>query len=101
METGNVKAMLDALNEIIDTIDEWRTNGEMEHWQYSKLFDIADAALAKPPRNCDKYNTADEAYAGFRDFCDKSVCSECRFDQNTTTCRLSWLYSEAEKEETK
>ena len=53
METGNVKAILDALNEIKDTIDEWRTNGEMEHWQYSKLFDITDAALAKPPRNCD------------------------------------------------
>ena len=101
METGNVKAMLDALNEIIDTIDEWHANGMMENWQYSKLFDIADAALAKPPRNCDKYNTADEAYAGFRDFCDKSVCSECRCDQNTTTCRLSWLYSEVEQEESK
>ena len=30
METGNVKEMLDALNEIKDTIDEWRTNGGME-----------------------------------------------------------------------
>ena len=59
------------------------------------------SALAAPPRNCDKYNTDDEAYAGFRKFCDESECNECRFDQNTTTCRLSWLYSEVEKEESK
>lgn len=46
--------MREALEEIIDTINEWRSNGEMmEHWQYSKLFDIADTALSAPPRNCD------------------------------------------------
>ena len=98
METGNVKAMLDALEAIIDKINEWHANGEMENWQYSELFDIADAALAKPPRNCDKYNTADEAYDGFRKFCDKSVCSKCRFDENPTTCRLSWLFAESKGE---
>lgn len=36
----------EALSEIIDTINKWRTDGVMEHWQYSQLFDIADAALA-------------------------------------------------------
>lgn len=49
--------MREALEEIIDTINEWRANGEMmEHWQYSELFDIADTALSTlsaPPRNCD------------------------------------------------
>ena len=73
METGNVKAMLDALNELKDTIDEWRTNGEMEHWQYSKLFDITDAALAKPPRNCD-VGTAEEQAKRYEELCDSHTC---------------------------
>lgn len=73
METGNVKAMLDALNELKDTIDEWRTNGEMEHWQYSKLFDITDAALAKPPRNCD-VGTAEEQARRYEELCDSHTC---------------------------
>ena len=77
METGNVKAILDALNEIKDMIDEWRTNGEMEHWQYSKLFDIADAALAKPPRNCD-VGTAEEQARRYEELCDSHTCgSRC------------------------
>ena len=42
-----------AFEAIIDKIDEWHANGEMEHWQYSELFDIADNALASPSRNCD------------------------------------------------
>ena len=73
METGNVKAILDALNEIKDTIDEWRTNGEMEHWQYSKLFDITDAALATPPRNCD-VGTAEEQAKRYEELCDSHTC---------------------------
>ena len=73
METGNVKAILDALNEIKDTIDEWRTNGEMEHWQYSKLFDITDSALAKPPRNCD-VGTAEEQARRYEELCDSHTC---------------------------
>ena len=73
METGNVKAILDALNEIKDTIDEWRTNGEMEHWQYSKLFDITDAALAKPPRNCD-VGTSEEQARRYEELCDSHTC---------------------------
>ena len=73
METGNVKEMLDALNEIKDTIDEWRTNGEMDHWQYSKLFDITDAALAKPPRNCD-VGTPEEQAERYENLCDSHTC---------------------------
>lgn len=85
-----------------------KTEITIPYWRVAELLnevkeaqDMAKAALAAPPRNCDKYNTDNEAYAGFRKFCDESECSECRFDQNTTTCRLSWLYSEVEKEESK
>ena len=53
---GNAAAMREALDDILELIDKWRTDNMMEHWQYSQLFDIADAALAAPPRNCDRYS---------------------------------------------
>ena len=51
----NNAACRNALEEILEKIDKWRTDNVMEHWQYSQLFDIADAALAKPYRNCDMF----------------------------------------------
>lgn len=59
MADGNIAAMREALDDIIDKIDTWRSDGTIEHWQYSQLFDIADAALAAPVRNCD-VGTAEE-----------------------------------------
>lgn len=52
---GNMAAMREALEDVLEKIDRWRTDGVMEHWQYSQLFDIADSALAAPPRNCDRF----------------------------------------------
>lgn len=45
---GNAAAMREALDDVLDKIDRWRTDGVMEHWQYSQLFDIADSALSAP-----------------------------------------------------
>ena len=42
-----VAAIEEDLSDILDKIDAWRTDGSMEHWQYSQLFDLADDALAK------------------------------------------------------
>ncbi len=50
----NNAACRNALEEILEKINEWDTGGILEHWQYSQLFDIADHALAAPPRNCDR-----------------------------------------------
>ena len=66
---NNAAAMREALNSIKDTLDEWRSNGEMmEHWQYSELFDIVNAALSEPPRNCD-VGTAEEQSERYEKFC--------------------------------
>ena len=53
IEKSSINGNEAAFEAIIDKIDEWHANGEMEHWQYSELFDIADNALAYPSRNCD------------------------------------------------
>ena len=82
MEANNMKAMRDALEEILEKIDKWRTDGTMEHWQYSQLFDIADAALEKPPRNCDAFSKAEV----LEELEDRSFSKEDTID---------WLYEEA------
>lgn len=45
-ERGDYAKLCEALEDVLEKIDKWRTDGSMEHWQYSQLFDIADAALA-------------------------------------------------------
>ena len=98
----------EALSEIIDLIDKWRNEGEMEHWQYSQLFDIADNALSAPPRNCD-VGTTEEQYARIWEFCrrhkDGLRCVDCHingvFPKN---CALIWAnmpYDKGDEDEFK
>lgn len=81
---GNSAAMREALDEILEQIDNWRTKGIMEHWQYSQLFDIADAAIATPARNCDKY-------------LDKNCAREQYNMQSDTLDPFEWLYRQEKK----
>lgn len=88
--TGNAAAMREALDEILNRIDTWRTDGSMDHWQYSQLFDIADAALAAPARNCD-VGTIEEQLESHRLYC-IGLCTihECGYDlekHDTETCK--------------
>lgn len=75
---GNVAAMLKALVEVLDKIDEWRTDGTIEHWQYSQLFDVCNAAIAAPARNCDKFND----YMSAKDYFIKNEL--WKYNQNLT-----------------
>lgn len=80
-QLNNTAAMREALNAIKDTLDEWRSNGEMmEHWQYSELFGIANSALSAPLRNCD-VGTAEEQAERFKKFC-------CIYPLNCAGCPL-------------
>ena len=84
-QVWNAAEMREALNEIKDTIDEWRTNDEMDHWQYSKLFDITDAALSAPPRNCDRPECATT----------KAAQDVWRKEDGGQTAYYEWLFAEA------
>lgn len=86
--------MREALSEIIDLIDKWRADGEMEHWQCSSLFGIADAALAQPLRNCD-VGTPEEQQDRFADFCGKHECTiNCpikkKWRGHNPSCGILW-----------
>lgn len=94
-QLGNTAAMREALNAIKDTLDEWRSNGEMmEHWQYSELFDIVNAALAEPLRNCD-VGTAEEQSERYEKFCyahrsREKGCGDCPLC-DIVCCGFAWL----------
>ena len=89
----------------------------IDEWYYTQqnvtLNDIGDKIVdlknaisrerLKPVRNCDKHETAEEAYRAFSDLCQKEDgCLHCRFlHKNYLGCALEWAYEEAEKEVSK
>ena len=79
MEANNVKAMRDALLSILGTADHLQTRfaiPKLASEEISELKQIAESALAAPPRNCDMYNTLDDARnAFFADYVPDETCS--------------------------
>ena len=92
--------LCEALSEILHLIDKWRTDGAMEHWQYSQLFDVADNALALPRRNCD-VGTAEEQNERFNNFCGSHMrCDSCPHWETNGDCGIKWAqmpYEEAKE----
>lgn len=102
-EDPNPPTLLEAAEAVKNT---WYSNGpdgslSRLETTISHLANAIEREKAKPVRNCDRFATAEEALAGFRKFCGKVACNECRFRDCVPTCPLTWLYEEAEKEETK
>ena len=55
---------------------------------------------AKPVRNFNKYKTAKDALTGFNEMCNGKTCGRCPFSAEINECRsckLNWLFAEAEK----
>ena len=71
--------------------------GELEN--ESDLADDVWEVLQGVPRNCDEYRTADDARAGFIEFCNKYTCGKCRFadKEKPVGCAIEWLYEKAGK----
>jgi hypothetical protein len=93
---------IEALEEILDLIDKWRTDRVMEHWQYSQLFDVADEALAEPLRNCD-VGTAEEQYGRHDSYCMQQVCDKCYTEDaayECTKCYAKWSQEPYKKGDT-
>ena len=66
-----------------------------------RLSDAIDREKCKPVRNFDKYKTADDAHAGFIEFCSKYTCGKCSFVNKVKPvgCAIDWLYEKAGKED--
>ena len=96
----------EALSEILDLIDKWRTDGVMEHWQYSQLFDVADSALAELLKNCE-VGTAEEQNLRHGEWCrkhgiDGAMDVPCASpDWHCHLCFARWSQMPSEKGEDK
>ena len=77
METGNVKAIREAL----ESVRNWCLNrlvNSSHQVTVEGLLSVVNTALAKPPRNCD-VGTAEEQARRYEEICDShtfgSICS--------------------------
>jgi hypothetical protein len=59
-----------------------------------ELYEIADAALDAPPRNCDKYPTFNDA---IRALADKRGWHDAKWDSERYCILASWLYAPYEE----
>lgn len=98
-EDPNPPTLLEAAEYIVNIVSGTPTSVTRSLFRELRL--AIEREKAKPVRNFDRFATAEEALAGFRKFCGKVACNECRFRDCVPTCPLAWLYEEAEKEETK
>ena len=103
MEANNIKEMREAL----EGARSFVVNLEIEPFSHldevaSELLARIDAALAKPPRQCD-VGTAEEQYARFRKACKEHYgnCSAgCPYRDPFHSCELKWAQMPYEKGET-
>ena len=65
-KNGNAAAMREALEKITALLGECY-NGEL-YEKADEAIAVADAALAAPPRNCDKYKTPEESIRMFESY---------------------------------
>ena len=111
---GNAAAMREALENIANMGEEIDCQlGSSDETVYAfrherslayNISECARTALSAPPRNCDKYKTAEEAYRAFLNLCQKEDgCLHCRFRDCGTAreCSIAWAYETAEEEDAK
>lgn len=78
-QVGNAAKIREALSRILGIADHLQTRftiPKLAYEEISELKQIAESALAAPPRNCDMYNTLDDARnAFFADYVPDETCS--------------------------
>ncbi len=100
---GNAAAMREAVLWVIDRMNAALIDGKME---CEETIDKCKSALSEPPRNCDRFRTADEADKAFNEFCaaertGKCKPAECSLPSGTgaKSCQLAWLFDTAKENE--
>lgn len=105
MEANDMKAMREALMTIRKRlVAAYVSESEFMRQSSDKpLVDLIDAALSKPPRQCD-VGTAEEQAKRFNDFCTMKGCrfggdkaNKCPLDPDA--CEFAWAQMPYEKED--
>ena len=88
--------LLEAAKAIVKIVPSTPTSVKRNLFRELRL--AVEREKAKPVRNCDKYRTAMDAFAGFNKMCSDKHCDECQFSAERNECficKLNWLYAEA------
>ena len=90
--------LLEAAEAIVKIVSSTPTSVTRNLFRQLRL--AVEREKAKPVRNCDKYKTAKDAFAGLNEMCDEKTCDRCPFSAERNecmSCRFNWLYAEADK----
>ena len=102
-EEPRVTTLLEAAQEVVKTWYAKLPEGSIVRVGQSivRLSYAIEREKCKPVRNFDKYKTADDAHAGFIEFCRKYTCGKCRFVNKVKPvgCAIEWIYEKAGKED--
>ena len=96
------QTLLEAAESIVKIVSSTPTSVTRNLFRELRL--AVEREKAKPVRNCDKYKTAKDAFAGFNKMCEEKKCSTCPFSAERNeclNCSFNWLFAEAEKEVSK
>ena len=89
MAVGNAAAMREALSDSCYAMFNFLKTQNGGYVEMANALDKAKAALAKPPRNCDRFTTLDDARnAFFEDYVPDETCS-------SANAFAIWLFDEA------
>lgn len=94
--------LLEAAEAIVKVVSSTPTSVTRNLFRELRL--AVESEKANPVRNCDKYRTAKEAFIAFEKMCKSRYCNVCPLSAERNeciSCRLNWLYAEAEKEDAK
>ena len=91
---GNAAKMREALSMILGTVEHLQTRFDMPKLASEEILElkqIAESAIAAPPRNCD-VGTAEEQLKMFNKFCFPMKCKECQLykDEDLHDCIFRW-----------
>ena len=95
-ERGDCAKLREALDEsrrIASDLGGCRLN---DYWKLNEIVRVCEAALAAPPRNCDKYPTFNDA---IRALADKRGWHDAKWDSERYCILASWLYAPATEKE--
>ena len=98
MHSGNAAKLRKAAKYVQSTMERLRDPTDKNNAEFVRIWEIVSAALAAPPRNCDKYPTFNDA---IRALADKRGWHDAKWDWDSERyCILaSWLFATATEKE--
>ncbi len=98
---GNAAVLREALNRVGHLANDLRNITERDtevRADVNEIVDVCRAALAAPPRNCDRFKTLDEAREAFQDLRGHKILADVELwdSMDEAGALVRWLFAPAE-----